>query len=304
MMAKEIKLPPEDDAAWDEVGADVGGRGDPVAPAPREKLRVGIIGDNYLTDSVRIVIDPRLADVTHAAKLEELDELIEWRPNLVYVCTDINVMKNDTLDDAEFIDAVSKIAKQTQAGICIKTTMNQDTLNRVVGAVGVDYLNAKVVYAPEVESTLDGILNSEYALLGGQEKAVDALNDLLHNTSSLFLRNVYTNSIQTIMYVALGVSGFVAAKQTYFNQFHNAISELGGANPAVVRRLMAGLPQMSENKHMLPLSYRSKIDPDASTKKTRTASGEYQNKAVKMFIGMTDKMSLLEECMNLRNLKD
>jgi hypothetical protein len=41
-----------------------------------------------------------------------------------------------------------------------------------------------------------------------------------------------------------------------------------------------------------------------SYKQAKSFGGEFLNKDVKMFVGMTDKFPLLDECVNFKNLKD
>jgi hypothetical protein len=43
---------------------------------------------------------------------------------------------------------------------------------------------------------------------------------------------------------------------------------------------------------------------DITYKKARTYQGEYDNYDVGVFVGMTDKLPLLDECVNYRNIKE
>lgn len=296
--------------SWDEMTENVNGGRTSVdkdsiteSEDTLKRMRIGIIGKNYLSQSVKISADPKSCELLEVEGTKELDTLIEWKPNLVFICNDIPLLKNDSLDDAEFINSVSKIAKQTQAGICIKTSLNIETFERMVSAVGVDPIMNKVIYSPEIEETLEGVLNSETVLVGGYGKALEAHVDVLTNLSTYLMKNVITGSFNTIIFTKLGLSGWKAVKQTYFNQLHNAIMEIGGANPSVVRRNI--LKSKSADDHLvLPVFFRSQGDDGITLKQARAYGGEYLNSDVKMFVSMIDKLPLLEECINLRNLKD
>lgn len=296
--------------SWDEMTENVNGGRTSIGTDKSagdedtiKRIRIGIVGKNYLSQSVKVSADPKSCELLEIEGTKELDSLIEWRPNLVFICTDIPLLKNDSLDDAEFINTVSKISKQTEAGVCIKTSLNIETFERLVSAVGIDSVMNKLIYSPEIEETLEGVLNSETVLVGGYGKALESHVDVLTNLSTYLMKNVITGSFNTIIFTKLGLSGWKAVKQTYFNQLHNAIMDIGGANPSTVRRNI--LKSKGKDDHLvLPVFFRSQSDDSVTLKQARAYGGEYLNSDVKMFVSMIDKLPLLEECINLRNLKD
>lgn len=293
------------EAEWNEVAVDAPSA--PDAPPNSEvkgRLKIGVIGDNYLADAMRVAFDSKITDVNQIETSDALDSLISWRPNIVFICTDIPLLKNDTLDDAEFVNNVVKIAKQTPAGVCVKTTINNETLERIVGGVGIEWFSKKLVYSPEVAETAEEVLNGRYLMLGGSETAINALKEVLETHTYFSMKDVVTGSLETISYAKLGLTGFKAVKQTYFNQLHNAILDMGGANPTHVRRIIESHPDYLDPSLSIPTFVRSALDSGVTLKQAKSYGGEYANSDVKMLSSMTERLTLLDECINLRNLKD
>lgn len=266
------------------------------------KRKIGVIGNNYLSDAMRSAFDSKLTEKKQVAS-SELSSLIEWKPNLVFVCQDIPFLKTDVLDDASFIDTIIKLAK-TEAGICIKTSINIDIYNKIVAAVGEQYVETRIVYSPEVEEDALSILNSEFVMIGGSMSAVKSYNEILMSSTVLSMKEVLFDTISNIILTKLGLSGFKAVKQTFFNQFHQFIMDLGNTNPTTIRKMMLKHPMISDTTLTLPTFVRAQSDPETSFKQSISFGGEYSNTDVKLLVGMTDKLSVVDECVNLRNLKD
>lgn len=266
------------------------------------KRKIGVIGNNYLSDAMRSAFDSKLTEKKQVIP-SELSSLIEWKPNLVFVCQDIPFLKTDVLDDASFIDTIIKLSK-TEAGICIKTSINMDIYNKMVAAIGEQYVQNKMVYSPEVEENALSILNSEFVMIGGSVQAVKAYNDILMNSTVFSMKEVLFDTIPNIVLTKLGLSGFKAVKQTFFNQFHQFVMDLGNTNPTTIRKMMLKHPMISDTSLTLPIFVQAQSDPDISFKQSISFGGEYSNTDVKLLVGMTDKLSVVDECVNLRNLKD
>ncbi len=269
-------------------------------------LRVGIVGDTPAAQAVYAAFDARGAERRIARSLEEIDDLIKWRPMITYVCSEIPMMKNDTLDDADFINIINKILRQTGSGICIRSTINIETVERLMAALSYDAVKNKVIYNPIMDNETDvgKILTPEVEYFGGDEKALNAHFSLLKNVSNFAAMKVETGTIFEIVYTKLAISGFKAVKQTFFNQLHDAILDVKGANPAIVRRLIQKCPELVDRSVMIPTFIRARTDEDVSYKQARSFGGEYLNKDVRMFVTMTDKLPILDECINMKNVKE
>jgi len=269
----------------------------------QNKFRIGILGQNYLAQSVRVSLDTKSIDYKHL-DAHDIDALVDWQPALVFVCTDIPLLPNNSVDDAVFIDNILKLSKKTDSGICIKTTINHDTFNTLTAAVGNPFIQTKVVYSPEVSENMDDILNGEFVLLGGAAASVKSLKEIMMNVTSYSMKEIITDTIPNIIFTKLGLSGFKAVKQTYFNQLHQTILDIGGSNPTAVRRLMLRHPLLTDITLTIPTYIRASVDSEVSYKQAISYGGEYANSDVKLLVGMTDKLTVLDECVNIRNLKD
>jgi len=272
----------------------------------QSKLRVGIIGDNHLAYATNVGFDTKSTERKMIASFTDVDELIEWRPSLVVVCEQVPLLKNDTLDDAEFLNAMSKVVKQADAGLCIRSTLNIETIERLSMALSYQMFTAKVIYMPELDDSenLGKILSADFALIGGGEKALPAFMNLIKHTTNISAQQVVTGSIYEVAYAKLGLSGFKAVKQVFFNQLYDTILDLKNANPTIVRRMMEKAPALTDRSTMIPTFIRARVDDTVSYKEARLCSGEYENSDVRMLVGMTDKFPLLDQCVNLNNLED
>jgi hypothetical protein len=80
--------------------------------------------------------------------------------------------------------------------------------------------------------------------------------------------------------------------------------DVKNANPAIVRRMMERCPDIVDRSTMIPTFVRAHVEGDISYKQARSYGGEYLNRDVRMLVGMSDKLPLLDECINFKNLKD
>lgn len=272
-------------------------------PAPKEKMRIAITGDTYLSVAMDAAFDPKTAEIARF-KPEDTVQLNEFRPSVVFICDDIELLKNDSLDDAGIIAAVQNVAQNTSAGVCIKTTLNTETMDRIAAVVGYDWLNAKVVYSPEFSEDPIEILTADINYVGGKEKAVDAFLDIIKHCTHTSAQEIVKGTLHEVIYAKLAVAGFKAVKQTFFNQMNQVIVDLTGANPSIVRRMIERSPELTDRRSMIPTYVKAKTKEGVSLKKVRSYMGEYANKDVKMLVGQTDRLTILEEAVNLRNLKE
>lgn len=280
-----------------------------VQPETKPKtgpLRVGIVGSNTLALATDVAFNTKSTERKIVADAMDVDELIEWKPSIAFVCLDISLLENDTLDDADFLNVVSKLVKQSDSGICIRSTLNIETIQRLMMALGPDVFNGKVIYMPEVSDSynLGEILSPDYSLVGGAEKTLPAFLRIIRHTSHFSAQTIVTGSIFEVAYAKLSLAGFKAVKQTFFNQMYDTILDCKNANPAIVRRMIEKAPDLTDRATLIPTFIRSQVDNEVSYKQARGYAGEYLNSDVRMLVGMTDKLPILDECVNFKNLKD
>lgn len=271
-----------------------------------QQLRVGVIGNNVLSQATYVAFDTRNVERFQAESLDDIDRLCEWRPTLSVYCADIPLLKNDTLDDSDFINTMVKLVKTVDSSILVRTTLNIETIERLIVALGYEVFNAKVIYMPEFSSSqnIGDLLVNDFQAIGGDEKALQAFTGILKHTTHFSAKEIVTGSIFEIAYAKLGVAGFKAVKQTFFNQLHETILDVKNANPTIVRRLIEKAPDLNDKSVMVPTFVRSRTDDTVSYKQARSYSGEFENDEVRMLAGMTDRIPLVDECINYRNLKD
>lgn len=291
-----------DEEGWETPQAPAIGQEE----AGMQTMRAGIIGSNMLADATAVAFNTKASEYVRVESFNDVDALIESRPTIVFICEEIPLMKNDTFDDADFLNAVNKLFKQTECAICIRSTLNIETAQRLIATLGYDVFSAKVCYFPELSdaTNMGEILISDYHLVGGDEKPRQALMQLLQHTSQFSAAQVAVGSIWEVIYAKLGLAGFKAVKQTFFNQLYDTILDVKNANPTIVRRLMENAPDITDKSVMVPTFVRAKTDDSISYKQARGYAGEFLNHDVRALAGLSDKLPLIDECVNFKNLKD
>ena len=313
MTDKKTKIlpPPEQEVVdWNDLDnnnqrQNVSDNNDQNAPAPPVKMRVGVIGDNYLADACRISFDPKVTEVMHEKdSLGDLDQLCSWKPNTVFVCTDIGfTKKGQIVDDAEFINVIAKLSKHSEAGIIIKTAINFETINRIIQATDPGFVESKIVYSPEIGETVQDVLENEYVLLGGSIRATEAVTEILEKGTIFHMKEVIVSNIGAVIFTKLGLSAYKAVKQTLFNQFNEVITTTSRVNPTEVRRNMLIFPAFNDNTLAIPTFIRAQLDDKLSPKQIKSFKGEYQNKDVKLLLEMSDQLTILDDCINFKNVE-
>lgn len=277
-----------------------------AVPSAVPKFRVGVIGNNSLGRASDVAFNTKTTERKLVNTFDDLDELIEWKPQMAVICEDIPILKNDTLDDSAIVDAVNKLIRQIDCAICIRSTLNIETIERMILSVGPQAFDAKVIYMPCVGDPDDvgQVLSAEYSLIGGGEKAIPAFLKIVRETSQLSATEVQVGTVFEVAYAKLGISGFKAVKQSYFNQLYDTILDVKNANPINVRRMMEKSNELVDRSTMIPTFIRAQVEEDVTYKQARAFAGEYLNRDARMLVGMTDKLPLLDECINFKNLKD
>lgn len=279
-----------------------------AAPPPGAvaKFRVGIVGDNALGRAADVAFNTKTTERKMVSGFQDVDELIAWKPQIAIICADVPLLKNDTLDDAELLDTVNKLIRQIECAVCIRSTMNIETIERMILSMGPQAFDAKVIYMPEVAdpNNLGSVLSADYALIGGAEKTIPAFLKIVRDTSQLSAQEVVVGTVFEVAYAKLGIAGFKAVKQTYFNQLYDTILDVKNANPINVRRMMEKSSELTDRTTMVPTFIRAQAEEGVTYKQARAYSGEYLNDDVRLLIGMTDKLPVLDECVNFKNLKD
>jgi|SRR5210317_238075 hypothetical protein len=247
---------------------------------PAEMFKVGVVGDNKLAMSTYAGFDTPNTERLRVDGVADIQSLIEWGPNLVVFCEDIPIKKNDTLNDGDFIAAISNVIRQNNCGICIRNTLNMETTERLVMTLTMPVFQAKIIYFPVMTTPIDtgDYIIADYSAIGGDKKALEGFMPIMQHLSHFSAADLSTGSVFEVVYAKMAISGFKALRQKYFDQLHDAIMDIKNANPTIVRRMIEKSPDLNTKSVMVP-SFISGSD----------VVGD-----VRLFSAATDKLPLLD----------
>lgn len=274
--------------------------------ASNEKLRISVLGnkDSNLVSAARAVY-------THPKNTldfyEDIDKLVESEPMLSIVCLDFELNDNDTQDDIVLIDALKKIQSHTKGGILLKTIVSPETMLRILSSLNETTLEKRFAYQPDLVDTsnIQAVLNQDEIIIGGSEEVFSAHSAVLNRNSNSFLRKLKGCTHLDAAIIKLAHSSYKAVKQTFFNQLYDYVSDFENSNFNNLRISLEEVIAKNNTIDSLP-SYVKVVAEDSkvSYKKAKSYKGEYDNKDIKAFVGSTEKLTLLDECINYKNLKD
>jgi len=271
-----------------------------------DKLRISILGDKnspMVQAATAIYSHPKnTLDV-----FEDIDKLTESEPMLTIVCLDFDLNDNDTQDDVVLIDALNKIQSHTTGGILLKSIVSPETMIRILSALNNDSLEKRFAYQPDLvdSSNIQAVLNQEEIVIGASEEVFAAHSAVLNRNSNSFLKKLKGCTHLDAAIIKLAHSSYKAVKQTFFNQLYDYVSDFENANFNNLRISLEEVFMKNNATESLP-SYVKVIAEDSkvSYKKAKSYKGEYDNKDIRAFVGATEKLTLLDECINYKNLKD
>lgn len=272
----------------------------PNADKGDQRLRLAILGDTRTSRVVSAAFDgPAVVQETFS----DVDEVVSFKPGVTFVCLNVGLDDNESLDDAELISVVQKLMRQTQGGVCIKSTISPETVERLMSALDPSEFYGRLVYSPEYgdSSSLDYMLTPDFLLLGGSEDAIKAHMGILENLTMYSFGSIKTGSIMEIVFTKMAISGFVALKQAYFNQLYDTTMEYKVSFPRV-RKLIESTPVFARSV-AVPTFIRAQTESGVSYKKARSYNGEYLNVDVVAFASCTDKMPIMDEVINFKTLR-
>lgn len=266
---------------------------------PDEALRIATFGTMpYVEVLPHMITGKRFA----FRNFTNIDELIEWKPSITFICTEMEMKANGLQNDDEFIANIQKIERNNGGGICIKSVVSPDTMGRVLMSLSGETINKRIVYNPEMCDSSDlkeMINNTERHLVAGTPDAVGAHMQFFNMTSLYTFTGVVQVGLMEGVLIKLAQCAYRAVKQTFFNQLLDVTNEYG-VSPAVIRKSTEAI--RDDLSDSVATVIRAQMD-DVTFKKAKSFGGEYDNYDVGVFVGMTDKMPLLDECVNYRNLK-
>lgn len=266
---------------------------------PDSALRIATYGDMPIVELL-----PHLIQGQRFAfkNFDDIDALIEWAPSITFLCKELEMKSNGLQDDDELIANCQKIERNNGGGICIKSVVSPDTMGRLLMSLNGETIQKRLVYNPEMvdsDNIRDIVNNTEKHIVAGTPDAVSAHMQFFNMTSLYTFGGVVQVGLMEGVLIKLASCAYRAVKQTFFNQLHDVAQEYA-VSPTVVRKSVESI--RDELADSIPTLVRARLD-DVTFKKAKSFGGEYGNYDVGVFVGMTDKMPLLDECVNYRNLK-
>lgn len=72
-----------------------------------------------------------------------IEDLIDFQPQITFLCNEVNMDDNGVVEASELEDHILKLLAKTNSGICVKTPLPMDLVER-------NCKNQKVVYYPDL----------------------------------------------------------------------------------------------------------------------------------------------------------
>ena len=269
-----------------------------------QKLKIAILGDTTKAKTVKTIFENKKTEIM---VFDDADSLISWGPHLTVIALETNLLSNDTIDDKEIITSIQKVCRQTNSGILIKSICPPDTIERIQSSVEPEVFQKRIAYFPDVHDSndIEKNLNPELIIIGGYDSS-KALLSLLQNYGNLVMRSdkVHLCTPMEASFTKLAISGYIALRQTFFNQLFEAGDDYDNLNFNIVRKAFESCSFLSNNSMTIPTWIRSLHTEDLSFKKAKSYGGEYLNRDVKIFSSISDRIPIIDECVNYKNLKE
>lgn len=251
-----------------------------AAEESKGPLQVAVIGsdDDPLTvATVKAFNVPRGVE-SQIYTVDDIDALVEAKPNIVFYCDEIPVKKNDSLDDGDFIATIQKLIRIGGAGVCIRSTLNVEAFERLIMSLTKQVFDNKIVYMPDLTDSLnvEDIISSPVHLIGGTGDALQQHMGVLRTLSWFGARELVTATVPEAIYTKLAATGYRMVQAKFFNELYDAVMDMKNANPMLVARQV----QTVTGACAVPSHVSDTMKYDG-----------------RIFAGATDKLTLIENCL-------
>jgi nucleotide sugar dehydrogenase len=257
------------------------------------KLKIGIVGHGFVGGAVdyafthpdieKFYVDPKY-DTT-------IDDLLDWQPNVSFVCAPTPMHESGFVDASIVEDAVLKLLEHTKGGVVVKSTIPPDVVDRLYRSTFEDDIK-RLTINPEFlteSNAKEQFVNAEYHVIGGYEESCQGLAQLYSIYSLCTAREYIFMSGPEAAFVKYGVNSYLATKVTFFNQLHDSIYKFGGNFPTVVNAI--GRDERIGLGHTRVPGYDGK----------RGFGGACFPKDCKAFTMFDTDLTLIEKCVSINN---
>jgi len=261
----------------------------------KNKLRIGIVGHGFVGRAVdygfevpnveKFYVDPKYDT--------NIDDLVEWKPNLSFICVPTPMMNDGTIDATSVYDSVFKLLNHNDGGIVIKSTITPEVVERLVKKAGTQAKMKKLVYNPEFlteKNAEEQFINPKYQILGGHRESTASVQEMYRTYSNVNRCEFHHMGLLEASFVKYALNCYLATKVTFFNQLYDAC-QMTGSNFNIITRAIAADERVG-NTHMKVPGYDKK----------RGYGGACFPKDVKAFMHFAQgNMSLLKEVDRINN---
>lgn len=263
------------------------------------KPTFGVVGHGFVGKAVERALHPDLNKfIVDPIYKTNIDQLVEAKPILTYVCTPTPVQGNGRIDAADTVDAVLKLIRLTKSAVILKSTVTPDIISKLIRAVEQAEAAHRFIYAPEflTEKNADHeYCNPTYVVFGGIQQSVSQYMEFLVNNTYIKLDKEASVQIVHPMeasFIKYAINSFLAMKVTFMNQLVSAIEDEleEGVSPLQVMKALADEPRLGNSHWRVP-------GPDGK----KGFGGACFPKDISALVNYTSKMSLLEEVLSINN---
>jgi|TARA_R110000822_G_scaffold310170_1_gene441701 UDPglucose 6-dehydrogenase len=257
-------------------------------------LKLGIVGHGFVGKAVDYGfqtpnVDKFLVDPKYGINYS-LEKLIEFKPDLVFICVPTPMGKEGCVDASSVMEAVTELLSNTSALIVIKSTITPNYLKAITEIS--DRGMFRVVYNPEFlteKNAYEQYVNPEFQIMGGEHETVDQLCKYMNDYSHISSSPIFEMSAVEASFVKYGINTFLASKVVFFNQLYDSVQEYG-CNFSAITDGMSADSRVGKS-HMKVPGYDNK----------RGYGGACFTKDVRAFTKFTNLCTLLEKCDTINN---
>ena len=204
-----------------------------------KKFKIGIVGHGFVGKAVdygftnplveKFYVDPNYGTT--------IDDLIEWEPDLSFICAPTPMMDNGAIDATIVQDAVLKLVSHTPGAVIIKSTVTPQIIQNLWTTLHFREFDNRVVYNPEFlteKSALADFVEGENHIFGGTPEAVAGALWAYDMFSLCNLKNVHKTGPLEASLIKYSLNTYLAMKVTYFNQLYDICEKYGASFNNVV----------------------------------------------------------------------
>lgn len=201
----------------------------PLATRQRQP-RVAIMGYTDLGKAIEACFDKNQCNIFIAddGLNVTIDNVMDFAPDLVFVCYDIEIHDSGRMDASKVEDAYLKILRRTKSAIAVCSDLTPEIVERMCNTIDDPEDINRFIYWPcftRPEAFATEFKSPNYMVMGGVQESVNDLKHFFNFYSDLILPNgIVCNPIEA-SYIKCAVNGFLSLKNAYVNQMYDAIDK-------------------------------------------------------------------------------